>query len=106
MEYKESPDLDDAAFDQMDAQQYMSVDNCCGGEEYFVCVVTSKNDALNEDHSDMVIKTKSEQCKACYWFNTAVHILVQAKQLKNTNHQINELLNNLPDNLDLFLVPP
>ena len=60
MEYKGSPDLTDDAFDHLDAQQYMPIDKCCGGEEYFVCVVSSKNDALNEDHSDMIIKTKAE----------------------------------------------
>ena len=79
MEYKGRPSLDDSTFANMDAQEYMSIDQCCGGEEYFVCIVTPKNDAQNAGHADTLITQKSEQCKRCYWFNTAVYMLVQVK---------------------------
>ena len=52
----------------------------------------------------MLISVKSEQCRACYWFNTAVYILVQIKQVGKTNGKINELLNALDDKSEIFLL--
>ena len=60
MEYKEYPNMDSEKFAELDAQQYHSVDRCCGGEEYFVCIVTPRNDASNMNRGDMLITEKSE----------------------------------------------
>lgn len=56
MEYKENPNMSDEQFSEIEnSEEYMSVDNCCGGEEHMVCIVTAKNDDKNALHSDVLI---------------------------------------------------
>ena len=56
MEYREDPTIDDMKFKELDEQDFLSVDKCCGGDEYFVCIVTpNRPHNKNVNNSDLLI---------------------------------------------------
>ena len=102
MEYREKPLMGDDEFAELDAQEYLPVEDCSGGEEHFVCIATAANDEQNGNRGDMMICQKKYQCKACYWFNTGINMLVMVKYTGKTNRVFNQLVDDLDKDLKLF----
>ena len=70
----------------------------------FVCLAGPKNDGKNGKLKDDNYARKSQQCKMCYWYNTAMNIITDGPTFDGSE-ELQKLMSELDDNLDLFKNP-
>ena len=104
LEYAANYDLDEDEFEELAKQAYMKEEECCGNYEMLVCLSGSKNDEKNAELKDDRLAQKSQQCRACYWYNTAMNIVTDGPSFDDSE-ELQQLMSELDDNLDLFKHP-
>ena len=104
LEYVANVDLDPEEFEQMVTEEYLDESECCGNFNLKPCLVSTKNDEANKDLTDDLddrFTQKSHQCKRCYWFHTAMNIILDGPSLEESQ-ELTDLLDELDGTEELF----
>ena len=84
LEYTEDLDLEEEDFNKLDAEPYLNKTKCSGNYRMLVCLSSNKNDAKNSAIKEDSFAKKSQQCEHCYWYHTAVNVLVDGPSLEES----------------------
>ena len=85
-------------------QGYLPESSCYGNFNHLPCLVGARNDSQNHKLNDENATEKSQQCRTCYWYHTAINIVVEGPECKE-NEELSSLVGELDDSLDIFQVP-
>ena len=77
-------DLEEEDFNKLDAEPYLNKTKCSGNYRMLVCLSSNKNDAKNAAIKEDSFARKSQQCEHCYWYHTAVNVLVDGPSLEES----------------------
>ena len=104
LEKLDNQDMDEEELEALMSQEYLEEKDCCGNFNFLPCIIGAKNDSQNQKLTEDNAILKSQQCKTCYWYHTAMSIIVEGPECKE-NDELSTLINELDDSLELFQVP-
>ena len=90
--------MDEDEFKELLNEKFLEESECSGNFALLVCISNSTNDEKNKELTDDNLSQKSQQCHACYWYNTAMNVMTDGPSLEDSE-ELTKLIDELDDDI-------